>query len=219
MPDCDYCRESFQDEQQYLEHLSDAHEGELGAIDRRRVEKAVGSDDSEGLPTGPLILGGVLLFAAVLVAYVLLGLNGTSGGPAGTVNGFEVAQTPVPGGDSAHGHGLTNVTIDGEQIDFSQSQYQGQARGFHFEGGNGRMWHKHANSVTLEYAMATLGIGVTTDTVTFDGTTYRDSDPGTNVTVTIDGEPVNPARHELSGAGESNPQDGDFIKIVVKTDE
>ncbi len=220
MPDCDYCRESFQDEQQYLEHLSDVHEDELGSIDRRRVEKAVGSDDGEGLPTGPLILGGVLLFAGVLVAYVLLGLNGASGEPAGTVNGFEVAQTPGAAPDSAHEHGPINVTIAGEELDFSRPEFQRPREfgAFHFEGGNGEVWHKHANGVTLEYAMATLGIGVTEDTVTFDGTTYRDSDPGTNVTVTVDGEPVNPATHELSGASEVNSQAGEFIKIVVTTE-
>ena len=37
MPDCDYCEESFADEDAYLDHLADVHEGELGAIDRRRV--------------------------------------------------------------------------------------------------------------------------------------------------------------------------------------
>ena len=218
MPDCDYCGEHFEDEQTYLEHLAATHEGELGAIDRRRVSENVDSGDGEGLPTGPLVLGGVLLFAAALVAYVLLGLNGASGG--GTVNGFEVTQTPAQPSAGEHGHGLINVTIAGEELDFSQARFQRprQFPAFHFEGGNGRIWHKHARGVTLEYAMATLGIGVSEDSVTYDGTTYQDSTAGTNVTVTVNGNPVTPATYELSGASDQNPQAGDFIKIVVETE-
>jgi hypothetical protein len=218
MPDCEYCEDTFEDEQSYLEHLAAAHEGELGAIDRRRVQDAVDTDDDEGLPTGPLVLGGVLLFAAALVAYVLIGLNGASGG--GTVNGLEVTQMPGQPSAGEHGHGLINVTIAGQELDFSQSRFQRprEFAAFHFEGGNGRIWHKHAGGVTLEYAMATLGIDVSEDSVTFDGTTYSESDPGTNVTVTVNGEPVDPATYELSGASDETPQDGDFIRIVVTTD-
>jgi hypothetical protein len=121
---------------------------------------------------------------------------------------------------SQHGHGLINVTIAGERVDFSRSEYQRprEFSAFHFERGNGRMWHKHADGVTLEYAMATLGIGVSENTVAIDGTTYRDSDPGTNVSVTVDGQAVDPATYELEGASSSNPAQGDFIKIVVSTD-
>jgi len=218
MPDCDYCGDTFEDEQAYFEHLAAVHEGELGAIDRRRVEANVDTGDGAGLPTGPLVLGGVLLFAAAVVGYVLFGLNGASGGT--TVNGFTVTQSPGQISSGAHGHGLINVTIAGEEIDFSQPRYQrpGEFRAFHFEGGNGRVWHKHASGVTLEYAMATLGIGISEDTVTVDGTTYRESDAGTNVTVTVNGDPVDPATYELAGASDENPQAGDFIKIVVETD-
>jgi hypothetical protein len=219
MPDCDYCGNSFEDEQAYLEHLAATHEGELGAIDKRRVAEAVDTDDGGGLPTGPLVLGGVLLFAAALVAYVLVGLNGGGGG-TGTINGFDIGQTPGQVSQAEHGHGLINVTVAGEELDFSRAEFQRprQFSAFHFEGGNGRIWHKHASGVTLEYAMATLGIGVSEETVTFDGTAYSDSDAGTNVTVTVDGEPVTPATYELSGASDRSPEDGDFIKIVVTTD-
>jgi hypothetical protein len=218
MPDCDYCGDSFEDEQAYLEHLAATHEGELGAIDKRRVDEAVDTGDEEGLPTGPLVLGGVLLFAAALVAYVLVGVNG--GGASGTVNGFDVDQTPGQVSQAEHGHGLINVTVAGQELDFSRSEFQRPREfgAFHFEGGNGRIWHKHASGVTLEYAMATLGIGVNEETVTFDGTTYNDSDAGTDVTVTVDGEPVMPSTYELSGASDRSPEDGDFIEIVVMTD-
>lgn len=218
MPDCSYCEESFDDEQSYLEHLAETHEGELGTIDQRRVEENVESDDGGGLPTGPLILGGVITFAAAIVVYVLLFMGSGGGGP-GTINGIDVAQTPGQVTQTAHGHGLINVTIDGRELDFSQSEYQTQARPFHFEGGNGRVWHKHAPGVTLEYAMATLGIGVGEDTVTFEGTTYRDSDAGTNVTVSVNGDSVTPTDYELEGASDQTPQQGDFIRVIVETNE
>lgn len=217
MPDCDYCGESFEDEQSYLEHLAATHEGELGSIDRRRVAEI--TSDDEGLPTGPLVLGGVLLFAAALVAYVLLGLNGASGGA--TVNGVTVEQTPGAVTQSDHAHGTINVTIAGDELDFSRPEFQRprEFSAFHFEGGNGQVWHKHASGVTLRYAMATLGIGVTESSVTYDGTTYRDGDSGTTVSVTVNGTPVDPRTYELSGASDQNPQDGDRIKIVVTTAE
>mgnify|MGYP000029455612 FL=1 len=218
MPDCDYCGDTFEDEQTYLEHLAETHGDELGAIDRRRVSERVGPDDDEGLPTGPLILGGVLLIAIAVVAYVLFGLGG-AGGPS-AVNGIDIAQTPGQVTQSAHAHGLINVTVAGEQIDFSQPEYQRprEFAAFHFEGGNGRVWHKHADGVTLEYAMATLGIDVASDAVTIDGTTYRNSDPDTSVSVTVNGESVDPTSYELAGTSDQNPEAGDGIKIVVTTE-
>lgn len=80
MPDCDYCEASFDDEEEYLAHLQAEHEGELGRIDRRRVEEAGRTDEEGGLPTGPIILGLVLLVAVAVVAYtVAVGGGGTDG--------------------------------------------------------------------------------------------------------------------------------------------
>jgi hypothetical protein len=216
--ECDYCGESFETEQSYLEHLDATHRGELGSIDRRRVESmGDGGGDGGTDRTGPLVLGVVLLIAVGLVAYVVLFLGGSGG--SSTVNGFEIAQTPGPVG-SVHEHGLLNVTVDGQRIDFSQPRYQYQQTGFdafHFEGGNGRIWHKHAPGVTLEYAMATLGFGVTGDSVTVDGTTYQDGDDGTDVTVTVNGQPVTPSEYVLQGASDATPEEGDQVRVVVTT--
>ena len=217
MPDCSYCGESFDDDHARLVHLREEHEGELGTIDRRRVEEELDDTGDDEFPTGPVVLGIVLSVAVAIVVYVIFFVGGTGG--SGVVNGIEVSQMPGERSESAHGHGLINVTIDGQKLDFSRDQYQLQADEFHFERGNGRIWHKHASGVTLEYAMATLGIDVSEESVTFDGTTYRDSDPGTNVTVTVDGTPVNPETYELDGGTADNPQDGDFIRIIVTTNE
>lgn len=80
MVECDYCDASFEDEDSYLAHLRDAHEGELGSIDQRRVEN-LGSDDG-GIPTGPAVLGLVLVVALGLVAYLTVFAG--SGGGGGT---------------------------------------------------------------------------------------------------------------------------------------
>lgn len=63
--------------------------------------------------------------------------------------------------------------------------------------------------VTLGYTMTTLGIDVTNSTVTYQGTTYRDSAPNTTVTVTVNGQPVTPSEYVL--------QQGDRVKIVVES--
>lgn len=195
MPDCGYCDASFDDEAAYLDHLRTDHEGELGPIDRRRVE----TDSGDGLPTGPIALGLVLVAAAAVVGYVMFLPAGGDGGSG-------------PGGPydlgAVHYHGTLEVVIDGQRVDFARSKYQLQADPFHFEGGDGERWHVHARNVTLAWAMESLGIPVTAETVTFEGTTYDDADPDTTVSITVDGEPVTPATYVL--------QEGDTVRIVVE---
>jgi sulfur carrier protein ThiS len=55
--------------------------------------------------------------------------------------------------------------------------------------------------------MSTLGIGVTNDSVTYEGETYR-SGPNTTVTVHVNGNSVRPSEYVL--------QEGDRIRIVVE---
>ncbi|WP_225335686.1 DUF3105 domain-containing protein [Halomicrobium urmianum] len=81
MVDCDYCDAAFEDEDTYLAHLADAHEGELSAIDRRRVE-GVEREESGGIPTGPAILAVVILASLALMVYVTLIMGGGGGGNA-----------------------------------------------------------------------------------------------------------------------------------------
>jgi hypothetical protein len=226
MPECSYCGESFEDETSHARHLRDEHDGALGTIDQRRVEEPQ-DDDTGGLPTGPLVLGLVILAALAVVVYVVMFVGGGNASPAtdtstdadaGAASLDQVAQTPGPTG-SAHEHGTIEVVIDGQEIDFSRQEYQLQADEFHFEGGDGQVWHTHATGVTLEWAMATLNIGVSEDTVVFEGTVYRDSDPGTNVTVEVNGQPVDPQSYVLEGTDAATAQNGDHIRIVVETDD
>lgn len=192
MPECGYCDASFDDEGAYLDHLRETHADELGPIDRRRV----GADSSRDLPTGPIVIGFVLLVAAVVTGLIIFfpGGNGTDGGPHNV--------------GSVHYHGTMTMEVAGGRIDFSQSRYQVQADAFHFEAGDGTRWHVHAQGVTLAWAMRSLGIGVTAETVTFEGRTYDDADPDTTVRITVNGESVTPAEYVL--------QPGDAVRIIVE---
>jgi hypothetical protein len=212
MPDCNYCSESFDDEEEYLDHLhADHDESELSRIDRRRVEQHMGTGDGGDLPTGPLIIVGILVFTGAVLVYVTF-FVGVDGPPGGN----DVAQTPY-GLDTAHGHGTIDVTIDGQTLDFSRQRYQLEDDAFHFEGGDGDVWHTHAQGVTLEYAMSTLGIDVNSTSVTFEGETYSARDPNTEVIIEVNGNSVNPKTYVLDGAESvSNADRGDHVRIVVR---
>lgn len=208
MPDCDYCDDSFGSEKAYLKHLKAEHEGELGPIDRRRV----GADDEGGMlssvPAGPIALVAIILFAGAIVGYVLF------------FSGSGSAGTEPRNLGAVHGHGTINVTVLGESPDFSQREYQVQDDYWHFEGGNGRIWHVHGEGVTLKYAMNTVGIGVTDSSVTYDGTTYRDDSSEYAVSVTVGGEDVDPSEYVLKGqsrtpSGPTETSSGSHVRIVV----
>jgi len=219
MPDCNYCDASFDDEGSYLDHLhADHDESELSRIDRRRVEDHTGGGDDEGFPVGPVIIGGLIVLAFGIIAYVVLVVNPSGSGPAAATPD-DAEQTPYDQG-AVHEHGTIEVVIDGEELDFSRTAFQNprQYPAFHFEGGDGTTWHKHARGVTLGYAMSTLGIEVTESTVAYDGTTYDDADPDTTVTVEVNGEPVDPSEYVLQGTASEGSQDGDHIRIVVETE-
>ena len=217
MRDCPHCGESFEgmesEELLFLEHLRDDHPGEFGPVDRRRLEQL--SDDSDGgLSQTALLLSGLALAVVGIVAFVTFGMGG-SGSPADS--GVDASRTPSNLG-GVHSHGTMEVVILGDRLDFSQDRYQLQANAFHFEGGDGRVWHVHAEGVTLEWALSSLGIEVTASSVTVDGTTYRDDDSDYTVRVTVDGDPVDPATYVLDGAQDAqNAQSaGDHVRIVVE---
>jgi hypothetical protein len=218
MPDCNYCEESFADEEAYLDHLAASHErGELSRIDRRRVE-GHSDDEGGGLPTGPLIIIGLVLFSAAVIGYVTIFMNDTPN----NIEITSVAKEPADNVGAVHEHGTINVTIGGETLDFSQARFQNpqQYQAFHFEGGNGDVWHKHANGVTLEYGMKTLGIQMNQSAILYNGELYTESDPGTEIVVTVNGDEVDPTTYELQGVeSTANAQDGDHVRIVVRTNE
>lgn len=199
MPECNYCDSSFDDEDAYLAHLESAHYDDLGPIDRRRI--GAQADDGADRPTGLVVLGSVLVVAVVVVGILVFLPSGGS-----STTEFQAQQQPS-GHGSVHYHGTMEMVVNGQRVDFGQDRYQLQADAFHFEGGEGTRWHVHARGVTVEYAMATLGIDVAESTVTYRGTTYRGSAPNTTVAITVNGEPVPPSEYVL--------RQGDRLRITV----
>jgi hypothetical protein len=163
MRDCPHCSASFEadDEVAYLEHLRDEHPDEFGSVDRRRLDQ-LGGDGDDGVSSTALLLGGLTVVVVGIVVFVTFGLGGSS-----PDEGVAAARTPSNVG-GAHYHGTMEMVVLDDRVDFSQQEYQLQANAFHFEGGDGRVWHGHAEGVTLEWAMASLGIEVTESSVTFE---------------------------------------------------
>ena len=139
MVDCEYCAESFDGDDAYLDHLADTHDGELGAIDRRRVDEHTGGKDDGALPIGPIVIGIVVVFAIGLTVYVtqLSGgdggndadLAGTAGAqPLSAVEASGVEASPLDGsGDSDRLAGVeqfpdrgTDHVEEGSAIDYQR---------------------------------------------------------------------------------------------------
>jgi len=119
MPECDYCGESFADEDAYLEHLAAEHEGELGRIDRRRVADHDASDEG-GISLGPLVLVGLLVLAGGLVVWVTFFMGGGgNGGPSGD-GPREIPDDPLlADAESFPSEGATHVST-GSDIDYER---------------------------------------------------------------------------------------------------
>jgi hypothetical protein len=109
MPECDYCGASFADEDEHLAHLETEHRDELGPIDRRRIEDRQG--DERGLPTGPLVLGVVLVVASIAVGYAVLSGGGGDGTDA---SGIEAEPLPE-NGDQALLEDVERHPLEGAQ--------------------------------------------------------------------------------------------------------
>jgi hypothetical protein len=112
-----------------------------------------------------------------------------------------------------HPHGRLNMTVDGEPVDFTQEKYVLSNEQFHFHGDeNATRWHGHSLNLTASYAVSTFpGMNMTSDSLTYNGTTYRANDPETSFNVTVNGESVDPSTYVL--------KDGDDIQVTVDRTE
>jgi hypothetical protein len=138
---------------------------------------------------------GYLLYAAGIVQ--------VSSGSTGAVSASGEADLGPAG--STHEHAQFAVTVNGKQIDFSQSQYQLQSNYVHFEAGKGQRIHKHATGATIGYALDTLGMGINETCIQTRSDTYCESDGG-ELSVTVNGE-------EIGKPGSHVIQDGEVIRI------
>lgn len=220
--DCPYCGDTVPDDA-YVHHLRRQHADELTPIDDRRVGR--GSGGAQGRP---LVLyagiAGVLLLFVLGYGFAFL-LADTGPGTAAVQPDSAV---------SVHEHGLIAIEHDGRPVDLGDPQYLEADECFHFHGDGGtedggdghdhdhgtppgtQVWHTHCENVTVEYALETLGMDVTADGITLDGREYS----ATEVSVTVDGEPVDPQTYVLDGV---EPVDaaadgaGDDVRVVLRS--
>lgn len=216
---CDYCGDSVA-EDDYLAHLQAEHYDDLSSIDRRRIDEPGPSDRRTNRSRYAIGIALIGLFGAAYLAIFLGGIGNDGSVTSGTSSAAIQPDTD----DRVHVHGTIELTIDGDPVDFSQPEYVEQDGCFHFHGedADDGIWHVHCGNVSLEYALGTLGIDATADRIEIDGETYDNDDPDTSVSITVDGEPVDPVSYVLEGVGPiDQAQDGagDDVRIVVESED
>lgn len=207
---CNYCSDSnFESEDDLYQHIRSEHdEEEVSQIDARKVRKQYGG--FEGSPVGFMKKYG-MLFAGAFVAAIVVGIVAYTvfmGGSNGENSSEQFSHVETTPSGTAHYHGQFYMSINGNNVDFSQQQYQLQDNSFHFESGEGVRWHGHANNITIQYALATLDIKLTEDYVTVNGDKYERGSEA-EVSVTVNGSEVDPATYTL--------QRDDTVTVEINT--
>ncbi len=203
---CAYCGETVPEED-YDDHLRRAHAEELTAIDSRRLGPPRERTNARSLA---LYAGVGIVVAVFALGYGLVFLGADDGGSTAAV---EPDTTTL-----IHEHGQLSVQYDDTTVDFNQPQYIEADSCFHFHAyDDAAVWHTHCEDVTIEYALETLGMTVTAETFAVDGQEF-DADAGDEISVTVDGEPVDPQEHVLEGVDsvdDAREGAGDTVEIVV----
>ena len=204
---CTYCGDSVPDDD-YETHLRRTHADELTGIDERRV--GAPSDEPKRRNLALYAGAGVILVVFVL-GYSLVFLGSGADASSAAVQPDATAQI--------HEHGLITVQYDDTAVEFTEPRYIEADDCFHFHGNDAQVWHAHCEDVTIEYALETLGMDVTADTFTVDGQTFAEAD-GDEVSVTVDGEEVDPQEYVLEGVesvDDAGDGAGDTVEIVVRS--
>ena len=205
---CTYCGESLPDDA-YDGHLEREHAEELTAIDRRRV--GLVSEDSRTRPLA-LYAGVGLVLLLFTLGYVAIFL-----GPGTATSSAAVQPDPST---QLHEHGTISVQYDDTTVEFGDAQYLEREECFHFHGADdAEVWHTHCENVTIEYALESLGMEVTADSFAVGEETFSEA-AGDTVSVTVDGEAVDPQEYVLEGVesvDDARAGAGDHVEIVVES--
>jgi hypothetical protein len=114
----------------------------------------------------------MMIIIPVVAALVAVGIAAAVMAPRDPTSSFGML-------GSAHEHAVFQVSLEGEPIDFSQSQYQVKSRYIHVENGDGTTLHKHSTSVPVGEFFRSVNMNVENDCfVTDDGS--RHCEDGTN---------------------------------------
>ncbi|KDE60507.1 hypothetical protein EL22_21035 [Halostagnicola sp. A56] len=124
------------------------------------------------------------------------------------------------GSDRIRETGDIELLIDGSEFDLSQDKFQSEnvddeSLSFHLHEGDDKWYMEGESRVTIAEGLDLLPAFEYTQEdgtrrLTIDGTTYDESEAGTEISSFVDGEEVDPAEYTLA--------DGDDLRIEITTD-
>ena len=139
----------------------------------------------------------------------------------GVVSGAAGCLSDITGheADRLSARGDIEVVVDGDPVDLTAERFQSEhaaddAAAFHLHEGHEGWFMEGTEPVTIAEAIDLLprfgydareGGAI----VTADGRSYDDREPGTTITVRVNGESVDPTTYELA--------DGDAIELAIET--
>ena len=98
--------------------------------------------------------------------------------------------------NSTHDHADFIVYINDERIDFSQDQFQVRSNYVHLEGGDGEVIHMHAINLNLGFFVQTLGMRLTSTSISIQGGGLYENGGGRELKVYANGVRIdNPANY------------------------
>jgi len=176
MVECEFCEEEFEDETELHLHWEEKHEEELNSHQEEKIKKAKREKkkERERKRAKRKEYRNYAVLGVILVALV--------GGGAMVAPQLTSSMPEAPGNigpaGSAHYHADFSVVVDGEEIDFSRSEYQVVSSKAHVEGGNGDVVHSHATGAHFRFFMRTLGFDYNSTFLQTPGDTYREGENG-----------------------------------------
>lgn len=104
---------------------------------------------------------------------------------------------------TAAASGEIAVVVDDRRLDVSEASTANASSPFWIEDDSATaVWQRADANVTLAEGLATLGVTVTDDGLSYDGTTYRDAAENTSVAVRVNGDSVDADEYVLQQSDE-----------------
>lgn len=122
------------------------------------------------------------------------------------------------GADGVQASGQIEIVVDGEPVDLSADRYQAEnadeSLAFHLHEGDDTWYMEGDHRVTAGAAIGHLPHFAYervdgNDVIAHDDASYDESDPGTEITFLVDGDPVDPTSYRL--------EDGDSLRVEITT--
>lgn len=162
----------------------------VGAEEERRRRKRDKEDRRKGKRHSEARnkrIRGVAIFGviiAVIAGGSYFAISGALSGPSiGPLN-------------STHDHADFIVYINGESLDFSLEQFQVRSAYVHLEGGDGEVIHMHAINVNLGFLFQTLGMRLTSTSLSIQGGQVYENGAGRELKVYVNDVRIdNPANY------------------------